>query len=162
VIAAPRSPRLLMALATLGVGATLAASLGFQHLGGLAPCDLCLWQRHAHAAALALGLAAPVAGRWAALAAALVLIGGATVAGYQVGLEQDWWEGFTACSAPISLDLSPEAMIERLRAAPIVRCDAVRWSLFGVSMAGWNVPLSVGLAGLFGAAYSSSSASQYR
>ena len=31
-------------------------------------------------------------------------------------------------------------------AAPLVRCDDVQWSLFGISMAGWNAILSVGSA----------------
>jgi disulfide bond formation protein DsbB len=43
-----------------------------------------------------------------------------------------------------------------------VRCDEIPWSLFGISMAGYNALLSAGLAGLFGLAYASSSASQYR
>jgi disulfide bond formation protein DsbB len=30
-----------------------------------------------------------------------------------------------------------------------VRCDAVPWSLLGLSMAGWNMVISLGLAGLW-------------
>ena len=51
-----------------------------------------------------------------------------------------------AQSAGISVDdlLNPNAAV----AAP-VRCDAVAWSLFGLSMAGWNMAISLGLAGLW-------------
>jgi disulfide bond formation protein DsbB len=33
-----------------------------------------------------------------------------------------------------------------IEAAPVVRCDVVAWSLFGISMAGYNVMLSLALA----------------
>ena len=42
----------------------------------------------------------------------------------------------------------------------MVLCDQVAWSLWGISMAGWNAILSLGLAGLWLRAYASSSASQ--
>jgi len=51
-------------------------------------------------------------------------------------------------------------LLAQIMAAPLVRCDEIAWSLFGVSMAGWNALLSLGLAGLFARAYASSSASQ--
>ena len=47
-----------MTLAGLGSAAMLAGAFGFQYIGGMAPCQLCLWQRWPHAAAvLILGLA---------------------------------------------------------------------------------------------------------
>ncbi|MGF1659835.1 MAG: disulfide bond formation protein B [Rubrimonas sp.] len=160
-----RAPGALAAAATAGCFAVLLASLGFEHLAGLRPCDLCYVQRGAHAAGFALGALAltlrPQAlWRWAAAAGAAALAFGAATAVYQAGLEQGWWEGFTACSSPVRFDLSPEELIAQLQAAPIVRCDEVQWSMLGLSMAAWNVPLSAGLAALFGAAYASSSASQ--
>ena len=36
-----------------------------------------------------------------------------------------------------------------LEKAPVVRCDEVAWSLFGISMAGWNAILSAGLSALW-------------
>jgi disulfide bond formation protein DsbB len=33
-------------------------------------------------------------------------------------------------------------------AAPVVRCDVVPWSLFGISMAGYNVVISLALGAL--------------
>ncbi len=161
------APRDLAMLGTAGCLGVLLASLGFEHLAGLRPCDLCHVQRGAHAVGLGLGalaLAVRAVGsalwRWAALAAALALAFGAATAAYQLGLEQGWWAGLTACSAPPSFDLSADALIAQFQSAPIVRCDIVQWSFLGLSMAGWNIPLSLGLTGLFGAAYASSSASQ--
>ena len=66
---------------------------------------------------------------------------------FHVGVEQQWWEGLASCSGNsiAGLDvndlLNPDVSI----AAPI-RCDAIAWSMLGISMAGWNVILSLGLA----------------
>lgn len=128
----------------------LAAAFAFQHLAGLYPCELCIWQRWPYVATVLLGIAAallPPAGRAAALAlAALVFLGGAGIAAFHVGVEQGWWQGLAACGTTL-----PEARtVEELRAAllaqPVVRCDEVAWSLAGTSMAGWNGLLSAGLA----------------
>ena len=84
-------------------------------------------------------------------AAAVAILVGAAVAGYQVGVEQSWWE--SSCATPIAGDT-----IEELRAslleAPLVRCDEVAWSLWRISMAGWNALLSLVLgAGTLYAAF---------
>lgn len=157
------APHPLAGLATLGAVATLGAGFFFQHVIGLVPCELCILQRWPHVAAAALGGAWLLTGsRWLLPLAALVLLAGAGIAGYHVGVEQQWWPGPTACSAPDFSGLSPREMLEALRRAPVVRCDEIPWSLFGISMAGYNGLLSLALAGLFGRAYASSSASQYR
>ena len=38
--------------------------------------------------------------------------------------------------------------LQDIVSAPLVRCDQVQWSLFGISMAGWNAILSLGGAAL--------------
>jgi disulfide bond formation protein DsbB len=38
--------RTLAAAVALGSAAVLGTALAFQHLGGLAPCVLCYWQRY--------------------------------------------------------------------------------------------------------------------
>jgi disulfide bond formation protein DsbB len=129
----------------------LLTALGFQYVGGLAPCPLCIWQRWPHAAAAALGilvLAAPP--RPLAALGTVVMLVGAGIGLYHFGIEQGWWLGPASCVAPQIGDLSPEELLERIMAAPVVRCDEIAWSLFGISMAGWN---AFGLAGLWGAAF---------
>jgi disulfide bond formation protein DsbB len=37
-------------------------------------------------------------------------------------------------------------MMDVLLNAPLTRCDEIPWSLFGVSMAGWNALVSAGAA----------------
>jgi disulfide bond formation protein DsbB len=145
----------------LGSLALLLGALAFQYLGGLAPCHLCLLQRWPHAIAIALGvilLAWP--NRWLALLAGFVVLAGAGVAVYHVGVEQAWWPGPTTCTAPEPGAMSAGELLDQILETPVVLCDQVAWSLWGISMAGWNAILSLGLAWLWFRAYASSSASQ--
>ena len=138
-----RSEAAANALVLAGSAALLGGALAFQHLGGLNPCEMCLWQRWPHLAAILLGLLA-----WALRSnravVALAALATATSGGlgiFHAGVEQKWWQGITTCSAPVATNLSD------IMAAPVVRCDAIAWSLFGVSMAGWNAILSLTIAG---------------
>ena len=134
----------------------LLAAFAFQHLGGLQPCVLCVYQRFPYgvtiaAAAGALGFAAT--GRSAAARGLLGLCGvaflvGAAIAAFHVGVEQHWWAGTSECGGLAGEATSVEALKRQLLGQPVVRCDAVAWSFLGISMAGWNVLLSVALAGL--------------
>jgi disulfide bond formation protein DsbB len=140
----------------------LGAAFAFQLVGGLQPCELCIWQRYPYAvviglAGVGIGLARAGVER-RILTALLALCGltfliGAGIALFHVGVEQKWWEGTSACVGTVSGAGSIEDLRERLLAAPVVRCDEPAWSLFGISMAGYNLLLSLalGLAGLYGA-----------
>lgn len=132
----------------------LGAAFAFQLIGGLQPCELCLWQRYPYAVAIGLtglgiGLArAGVSRRVLALLlllCALTFLTGAGIALFHVGVEQKWWQGTSACVAQISGVTTMEDFRQRLLAAPVVRCDEVAWSLFGLSMAGYNMLLSLAL-----------------
>lgn len=126
--------------------ALLAGALGFQYLGGLAPCEMCLWQRWALLAALAVAAVAWLAGkpRWLLVIAALAVLGNAAIAIFHAGVEQHWWQGLTACTAP-PLTGSTADIMGQIMAQPLVRCDAIAWSLWGLSMAGWNALISLAL-----------------
>jgi disulfide bond formation protein DsbB len=143
-------------------GLMLLAALAFQYLGDLPPCPLCIWQRWPHAVGLVLGLVA-VRLPWRGLAVlgALAALTTAGIGVFHLGVEQGWWEGLTTCAAPSSIEgLTPEQLMEQIMAAPVVRCEDVLWSFAGISMAGWNAILSLGIAVLWLRAYASSSASQ--
>lgn len=141
------------ALLFLGSGLLLAGALGFQYLGGLAPCPLCIDQRVAHGVVVALAAVAviacdrsPAIAGLAAVAAVVVLASGAAVAGYHIGLEHDLWQGPASCAAePVRAATSKEWLEEMLKRTTVVRCDEVAWSLFGISMAGYNMLISLGL-----------------
>jgi disulfide bond formation protein DsbB len=100
---------------------------------------MCWWQRYPHFAALGLGLLAFVAAParlWVTLAG-LAIIASGLIGGFHAGVEYHWWEGITACSKPAvavdMLDFSTDKL---------VRCDAAPWTLFGISLAGFNFLIS--------------------
>jgi disulfide bond formation protein DsbB len=140
----------LSLLALLGSVAVLAGAYAFQHLGGLAPCTLCLWQRWPHATAIVLGLVILVSGETkVAYAAAVASATSAAIGFYHVGVEQNWWEGPTTCTSTGVSNLSAQQLLDQIMAAPLVRCDDIAWQLAGISMAGWNVIVSLALAALW-------------
>ena len=135
----------------LGSGSLLAGAYGFQYFGELQPCVLCLYQRVPHAVVLGLALIAiflaPKRGpsAWAVGLAGLALVVGAGIAGFHVGVEQHWWEGTAECGST-GAGNTVAALRAQLLAQPVVRCDEVPWSLFNVSMAGYNLAFSAALA----------------
>lgn len=142
-----RSDRAAAGLAGGGAAALLAGAYGFQYLGGLVPCEMCWWQRWALFACLALAALALATGRRiVGLAALLALAANAGIALFHAGVEQKWWDGITRCTAPPASGDSA-AVLADILAAPLVRCDAIPWSLGGVSMAGWNAIISLILIG---------------
>lgn len=137
----------LILLATFGSVALLGGAYAFQHLGGLPPCKMCLWQRWPHAAAILFGVLALLSGRRelvpAGMLAALATSG---IGFYHTGVEQMWWQGPTTCTSDPIAGLSTAELLDQIMAAPVVRCDEIAWSLFGLSMAAWNAVLSFVLA----------------
>jgi disulfide bond formation protein DsbB len=132
----------------------LGSAFAFQFIGGLQPCELCLWQRYPYAIAIGLsgigfGLArAGVERRLLAILLALcglTLLIGAGIAVFHVGVEQKWWEGTSACVGHLSGAATADDLRQRLLAAPVVRCDEPAWTLFGISMAGYNAALALTL-----------------
>lgn len=146
-------------LAAGGSAAVLAAALGFQYLAGLAPCQLCIWQRWPHVAAIAIGLAAllvtrgPLA-RLLPILGALAALTAAGIGAFHVGVEQKWWEGLASCTAGSISGISTADLLNPdVDVGAVIRCDEIAWQMFGLSMAGWNVVLSLALALLWVAAF---------
>jgi disulfide bond formation protein DsbB len=136
------SSRAANALVLTGSAALLGGALAFQYLDHLAPCEMCLWQRWPHVAALGLGLIAWALGSnraVVALAAVAVLVS-AGLGYFHAGVEYHWWAGPQACTG-IALDPT-KSFIAAALASPMIRCDAAAWTLFGVSMAGYNALIS--------------------
>lgn len=143
--------RRTMMIAGLGSAAMLAGAFGFQLIGGLAPCQLCLWQRWPHVAAvLILGLALVTGWRGLAWAGALAALATAGLGLFHAGVEQGWWEFVSSCTQGSVAGLSGGDLLNTdISAAPPVRCDQIPWSFLGLSMAAWNAIVSAGLAGLW-------------
>ena len=138
----------------LGVsGAVLAVALASEYVFGLLPCALCLYQRWIYVIVIALGLmallSAPDSPARAVLlaASAITFLGGAVIAGFHVGVEAQWWPGIPACDyvAPLRGDSAADMRLALLR-SPVVSCDVAQWRLLGVSMAGYNLLISIALA----------------
>ena len=138
----------LIILAMAGSLAMLAGAFAFQYIGGLAPCHLCLLQRWPHAAAVAIGLLAlAIPGRLLPVAGAAAALTTAAIGMYHTGVERLWWAGPSTCSAGSIAGLDVSDLLDpTIVVAPVVRCDEVAWQMAGLSMASWNVLLSVALA----------------
>ena len=140
----------LLAFATPAL--LLAGAYGSQIWGGLFPCEMCWWQRYAHFAALGLALLAFVAIRSVAasracvLLAALAILVSGGIGVFHAGVEYRWWEGITTCSTNSSLAGSHADMLRDLMATPLIRCDQAQWTLFHISLAGWNALFSIAAA----------------
>lgn len=131
--------------------ALILGALGFQYLGHLPPCEMCMWQRYPHIAAGVVGVGGflllrvgifpgRTAGTLAVVTALLIALSG-VIGVYHAGVEWHWWPGPSACTgsafhATGALNLN----------APIVMCDHAAWRLFGLSLAGYNAILSLGAA----------------
>ena len=149
-IARLSSPRPAGGLLAAASAAVVAGAFYFQHVEGLQPCPLCVAQRWAHGASFAAGLAALLAGGrraapWLLAATGLAFLAGAAVAGYHVAVERQWLESAFCETAGGAAD-SVEELEALLMATEPARCDQVPWSLAGLSMAGWNLALSLALA----------------
>jgi disulfide bond formation protein DsbB len=71
----------------------------------------------------------------------------AALGSYHAGVEWRWWPGPTDCSGPIS-DFTAKPLLDQLRTMRIVRCDEAAWRFLGLSLAGYNVLISLALAGI--------------
>ncbi|TNE36563.1 MAG: disulfide bond formation protein B [Alphaproteobacteria bacterium] len=140
---------------------TLATAHGFESFANLPPCPLCLDQRETYWAAITfsfLGVAADHLEKtkatwlpWILLVCVTASFGyGAYLAGYHAGVEYKWWAGPASCTVS-GAAMSIEAMLA-LENSDVVLCDEIPWSLFGISMAGYNFLIATTLTLISGAA----------
>ena len=141
--AAPADRRAPLLVLVAGL-ASLAIAFAAQYWGGLVPCPLCIYQRYPYGVAAVLGLVglalAPQRGvlRIVLALAGIVFFVDAGIAAFHAGVEQHWWPGLSECTSTLPTGLSVEDLKKQLLATPVTPCDKVQWSLFGVSMAGYN------------------------
>ncbi len=141
------APALVLAACIAALGTVFA----MEHLGGLIPCPLCIAQRWPYGVAMvlaAMALAPGAAGtpkRLLLAGCAIAFLIGGAIGVYHTGVEQGWFEGPAACSAAPARAGTIEALRAQLMATPVVRCDEIPWSLFGISLAGYNAILAAGL-----------------
>ncbi len=140
----------LIAAASIAV---LGTALASQYIGGLAPCELCIYQRWPYVFTIAAGLSgwamprASAPRRWLVASCAVAFAIGAAIAVYHAGVEYGWLAGPGACSGAATAAATVEELRAQFLAQPVTRCDEPAWALFGVSMAGYNAVVSAVLAG---------------
>ena len=149
------STQIALMIGTVSLVLILGA-LGFEYIGGYPPCEMCMWQRYPHFAAILIGLGGGLllqAGilpqnlsRPVAILAALLLAITGAIGVYHAGIEWHWWNGPQTCTGPRfeftgTIDFN----------ARVVMCDIAAWRLFGISLAGYNAMISL-LAAALGAA----------
>ncbi len=139
-----------LALIAVSIGA-LGPAFMAEHRFGVEPCPLCLYQRIPYAAVGGLGLIGLVLRSPGALKAIVVIATAAfcieaAVAFYHVGVEQHWWASAASCGGGVAQKMSIDQFQNLLQQKPAKACDEVDWTLFGISMATYNVPAALGLA----------------
>lgn len=137
--------------------AAIIAVLGLEHIGGYAPCPLCLIQRWTFYAAIPMSVLSLFLLARGQVTPATVLIAlcglaflaNAGLAAYHAGAEWKFWPGPASCSATAG-EIARDAgnLIERLSQARVIRCDEAPLTVLGISLAGYNVLLSLALAGI--------------
>ena len=152
-------PRRALILCLAVSAALIAGAHAFERIGGMAPCLLCLDQREAHWTALGVGavlfaLAQAGAARVVAAglgALTLVYLFSAGLAAFHAGVEWGFWPGPDGCAAPTPADMTSLGTDDILgsldRPGPEgPACSEAAWRMLGISMAGYNAVISLGLA----------------
>jgi disulfide bond formation protein DsbB len=152
------NPALTAALAITAIAvATLAGAWYFQLVLDIRPCPLCLEQRYDYYLAIPLGAlvafaAAKDAPRAVLLAGLVILalaaLGNAVLGTYHAGVEWKFWQGPSDCTGPVGNLGSAGNLLARLDTEKVVLCDEVQWSFLGLSLAGYNVLISLLMAAI--------------
>ena len=149
-----------LALAVAAIAsATIAGAWFFQLVLGIVPCPLCLEQRYAYyliipfAVLIAVAASRGVPSHLLVLGFAVLSIAALANAGlgiYHAGVEWKYWQGPTDCSGPLPDLGSAGSLLESIKTVKLIRCDEVQWRFLGLSLAGYNVLISIVLAALAG------------
>jgi len=143
-----------VAIAAIGLAAILGAYF-FQYVIGLPPCPLCLEQRIAYyvsiplAAMVLLGVSVGSSRKVLMLALsaiAVAMLWNAGLGVYHSGVEWHWWPGPQDCSGAVPNFSAGGSLIEQVNRTRGVRCDEAAWRFLGLSLAGYNVLISLTLA----------------
>lgn len=142
-------------MVALVAAAAIAGAWAFQ-LAGYAPCELCLKQRVPYYIGIPLALVAFAAARRGArplasgalALAALAFAASAALGAYHAGVEWKWWPGPSDCTGAYQAAGSTADFLKQLQNVAVVRCDEVALRVLGLSLAAWNVLISIALAAL--------------
>jgi disulfide bond formation protein DsbB len=135
----------------LGAAATVGGALIFEHAFGYVPCKLCLIQRNPYYIGVPLGLVAALlpprytrAGLWLL---ALIFVISAGLGAYHSGVEWGFFAGPSDCGGGSGAGAGNVGdFLNQLQSTRVVSCTEAAWRFLGLSLAGWNVLISLALA----------------
>jgi disulfide bond formation protein DsbB len=153
-----REPAVAAALAIFaGSAATILGAWYFQYVLKLPPCPLCLEERMPYHIVIPLSLLLAIAAIVRAPRALIVIgflaiiaamLASAALGAYHAGVEWGWWPGPVDCSGPITDFTVNGPLLKQLQSIRVVRCDEAAWRFLGLSLAGYNVLISLALAAI--------------
>jgi disulfide bond formation protein DsbB len=135
--------------------ATILGALAFEYIGGYAPCPLCLEQRYAYYAAVPLLFVALVLIEEYPRIAAVLLFAvmaaflyNAGLGVYHAGAEWKFWPGPDTCGTDQAVPASAADLLSAIENTTVIRCDEAAIRIAGLSLAGWNVIVSLVIVGI--------------
>jgi disulfide bond formation protein DsbB len=153
-----REPAVAAALAIfVGSAATIFGAWYFQYVLKLRPCPLCLEERLPYHIVIPLSVLLAIAAIVRApralivvgfLAITAAMLVSAALGAYHAGVEWHWWPGPTDCSGPVTDFTANGPLLNQLQSIHVVRCDEAAWRFLGLSLAGYNVLISLALAAI--------------
>jgi len=151
-------PAAAVALALFAIAiATILGAWYFEHVLKLAPCPLCLQQRLPYHIVIPLSLLMMLAALVRApqqlltvgfIAILVTVLCGAALGIYHAGVEWHFWAGPTDCSGPITDFNNGGSILGQIKTINLVRCDQAAWRFLGISLAGYNVLISLAMAAI--------------
>jgi disulfide bond formation protein DsbB len=146
--------RLALVIALVGAAALVGAWI-FQYGFGILPCPLCLQQRYAYyliiplAFILAIAVLRCVPRRVIVTGFAIIALAAmlnAALGIYHSGIEWGYWPGPQDCTGPLNPLGGAGNLLDELNKVKVIRCDEVQWRFLGLSLAGYNVLISLLMA----------------
>jgi disulfide bond formation protein DsbB len=150
-------PAAAAALAVFVVGlGTLAGAWFFEYVLKYQPCPLCLEERIPYHVVIPLSLLVAIAA-FVGAPRKLVMVGfvaimaavlfNVVLSTYHAGIEWRWWPGPPDCTGPATDFKAGGSLLGQLQTIHVPRCDEAAWRFLGISLAGYNVLISLALVG---------------
>ena len=125
----------------LSIGA-LGTALIAEFYFDLAPCELCLKQRHPYYIII-LGFVIVSIMKWQErvwfyIGVQIISIYGLFYSVWHVGIENQLLSGPAGCSSGLNMTNNVSSLKEQILSKPVINCEDIAWSIFGLSAATIN------------------------
>lgn len=140
-----QEPRLTFAIFFIISVGSLSVALLAEHVFGIAPCLLCIYQRFPYllvAFISSLGITTEYSQaitlkflKWLLIVFTCAIV----LSGYHVTVEHGWLEPICLSPSIISESMSPEDAWKAIEQTPLADCRHPNFHVLGLSMAEWNL-----------------------